>query len=173
MVALKVPVISDDHIQGKEDAPITLVEYGDYDCPFCGQVYLIVKRLQKHFGTSLRFVFRNFPLREMHPNAEIAAETAEFAATHGLFWQMHDLIYENQTGLNVQLLKDLAEGLKLPLQELDLALSNKTFENKVYRDFMGGVRSGVNGTPTFFINNERYNGSLDFDGMAHEISDLK
>ena len=172
MAALKVPVTSEDHIQGKEDASITLVEYGDYDCPFCGQVYLVVMRLQKHFGTNLRFVFRNFPLREMHPNAEIAAETAEFAATHGLFWQMHDLIYTNQAGLNVQLLKDLAKGLKLPLQELELAFSNKTFENKVYRDFMGGVRSGVNGTPAFFINNERYNGSFDFDGMAHAISSL-
>jgi protein-disulfide isomerase len=172
MTTLRVPVTTDDHIQGNEDAPITLVEYGDYECPFCAQANPVVKRLQKHFGKNLRFVFRNFPLREVHPNAEAAAETAEFAATHGLFWQMHDLIYANQATLDMQQLAELTKTLKLPLQELELTLSNKTFENKVYRDFMGGVRSGVNGTPTFFINNERYNGPVDFDGIAQAISSL-
>jgi hypothetical protein len=98
MANLKPPVTSEDHIQGPEDAPVTLVEYGDYECPHCGRAYAIIKRVQKHFGKSLRFVFRNFPLSELHPQAESAAETAEFAGARGKFWEMHDLLFENQGG---------------------------------------------------------------------------
>ena len=96
MAKLKVPVGPDDHAQGPADAPVTLLEYGDYECSHCGHAYPIVKALQKKLGKQSRFVFRNFPLREIHPNAEVAAETAEFAATRGKFWDMHDLIFENQ-----------------------------------------------------------------------------
>ena len=95
MSKLSVPVSSEDHRQGDMDAAFILVEYGDYECPSCGQAYPIVKRLQKHFGKRLLFVFRNFPLSQMHPHAESAAETAEFAGTHDKFWEMHDLLYEN------------------------------------------------------------------------------
>jgi protein-disulfide isomerase len=96
MAKLKVPDGPDDHFQGPADAPVTLVEYGDYECPHCGHAYPIIKALQKRFGKQLRFAFRNFPLREIHPYSEIAAETAEFAATHGKFWEMHDLIFETR-----------------------------------------------------------------------------
>ncbi|HEX6467050.1 MAG TPA: thioredoxin domain-containing protein, partial [Terriglobales bacterium] len=118
MAILKVPVTSADHIQGEEDAPVTLVEYGDYECPHCGRAYGIIKRVQKHFGRRLRFVFRNFPLNESHPNAENAAESSEFAAAHGRFWEMHDLLYENQEQLSLPALLELAESLGLSGKEL-------------------------------------------------------
>ena len=100
MATLKIPVNTEDHIQGNSHAIITLVEYGDYECPYCGMAYPVVKQLQKHFDKQLRFVFRNFPLTEAHPYAQIAAETAEFAASHNRFWEMHDLLYENQSSLS-------------------------------------------------------------------------
>ena len=111
MATLKVPVSSEDHIQGDEDAPVTLVEYGDYECPFCGRAYAVIKSLQDHFGEQLRFVFRNFPLKEIHPHAESAAEAAEFAGANGRFWEMHDGIYENQAELSMPMLLELAERL--------------------------------------------------------------
>lgn len=172
MAILKVPVTKEDHIQGKENALITLVEYGDYECPHCGRAYPLVKELQKYFKENLCFVFRNFPLKEAHPYAEAAAETAEFAASHGKFWQMHDLIFENQRELGTPLFEKLVSTLKLPTKELEEALLNKTFEPKIQKDFMGGLRSGVNGTPTFYINNHRYDGMVDFDDMTLAISTL-
>src|SRR5207237_10071165 len=104
MAMLKVPVTPDDQIRGNEHAPVTLVEYGDYECPHCGIAYYIVKRIEKHYGRNLRFVFRNFPLAEIHPHAESAAQAAEFAADYGRFWEIHDGIYENQARLDTQLL---------------------------------------------------------------------
>jgi protein-disulfide isomerase len=101
---LAVAVSEKDHRQGDKNAPCTLVEYGDYQCPSCGQAYPIVKRVQKHFGKRLSFVFRNFPLTQLHPYAEPAAETAEFAGAHEKFWEMHDLLYENQDRLDDELL---------------------------------------------------------------------
>src|SRR5271156_702751 len=118
MTRLSVPVSAKDHIQGDPHAPVTLVEYGDYQCPSCGQAYPIVKRLQKHFGKRMSFVFRNFPLTQIHPYAEPAAETAEFAAAHHKFWQMHDLLYENQDRLDDDLLVELAQGLQLAPAQL-------------------------------------------------------
>jgi protein-disulfide isomerase len=167
MATLKVPVGPDDHVQGNPEAPITLVEYGDYECPGCGLAYSIVKAVQKHFGRDLRFVFRNSPLAQVHPNAESAAETAEWAASHRRFWEMHDALYENQTMLGLALYLSLANALHLPEEELSVALTNRIFYPKVRADFMGGVRSGVNGTPTFFINGRRHDDSYDF---AHFVA---
>jgi protein-disulfide isomerase len=113
MAKLRTPVTSRDHIQGPEDAPLTLVEYGDYECPSCGSAYPIVKRVQEKFGKRLRFVFRNFPLSEIHPQAESAAETAEFAAAQGKFREMHDLLFENQEQLSEAFYSELAEELGL------------------------------------------------------------
>jgi protein-disulfide isomerase len=161
MTHLKVPITTEDHIKGNERALITLVEYGDFQCPSCGRAYLIVKRIQNQFGDQLRFVFRNFPLTKMHPLAEMSAETAEFASDHGKFWEMHDLLYENQESFSPSFFLELVEALRLPVEELQEALQNKSYETKVKNDFIGGVRSGVNGTPTFFIDNERYNGSFE------------
>src|SRR3984885_6463851 len=111
MAKLSIPISAEDHLQGDLDADVDLVEYGDYQCPSCGEAYPIVKRLQKHFGKRLVFVFRNFPLTQIHPQAEPAAETAEFADAHEKFWQMHDLLYENQGRLDDELLVELAQAL--------------------------------------------------------------
>jgi protein-disulfide isomerase len=146
-----------------------LVEYGDYECSHCGHAYPIVKALQKKFGRQLRFVFRNFPLREIHPNAEAAAETAEFAADHGKFWDMHDLIFENQNSLSEQTLGQLAHRLTLDGQALRDALSSGTFAERVQGDFSSGVRSGVNGTPTFFINGGRHDGDFELETLLRAI----
>src|SRR5260370_20448003 len=144
-----------DHIQGDENAALTLVEYGDYECPHCGHAYPIVKRVQKHFGKRLRFVFRNFPLNEIHPHAESAAETAEFAGAHGKFWEMHDLLFESQNRLGGELFQHLASRLKLASADLLSALEKREFLPHVRSDFPAGARSGVNGTPTCFINGRR------------------
>lgn len=167
---LKIPVTKEDHIQGDENAPVTLVEYGDYECPYCGEAYSIVKRIQKHFGKRLKFVFRNFPLVESHPYAGVAAIAAEFAAVHHKFWEMHDLLYENQDALDVPDLLNYAESLHLPADELQTAIQNETFANKIQNDFMGGVKSGVNGTPSFFINGKRHDGSFAYEDLLAAIN---
>jgi protein-disulfide isomerase len=159
-----------DHIEGPDTASVTLVEYGDYECSHCGRAYSIVKALQKRFGKQLRFVFRNFPLREIHPYAEAAAETAEFAATHGKFWEMHDLIFENQNSLSEQMLGELAQRLTLDRQALREALGSGAFAERVQRDFSSGVRSGVNGTPTFFINGQRHDGDFELETLLQVIN---
>jgi|SRR5882724_522110 len=169
MSTLKIPVSVADHIQGEENAPVTLVEYGDYQCPYCGQAYPIVKRVQKHFGKRLRFVFRNFPLIEMHPDAEFAAETAEFASAQGKFWETHDMLYENQKRLGGELYAEIAKQLKLAPTDLRGALEKREFAPRVRADFSGGVRSGVNGTPTFFINGQRHDASFDYDTLVTAI----
>lgn len=166
MATLSIPVSSADHSQGPERAELTLTEYGDYECPYCGRAYPIVKRVQKHFGERLRFVFRNFPLGQLHPHAEAAAETAEFAGAHGKFWEMHDLLFENQERLGGPLFQELAGKLELSGTELRQALEEGKFRSRVRGDFTGGVRSGVNGTPTFFINGQRHNGPFDFDFLV-------
>jgi protein-disulfide isomerase len=166
---LKVAVSDQDHIQGSESAEITLVEYGDYECSHCGEAYAVVKRLQKHYGDALRFVFRNFPLSESHPLAEPAAESAEFAATHGKFWEMHDGIFEHQSTLSLDLLRSLAKKNGMDTQALTDALDKHTFRERVKKDFGSGLRSGVNGTPTFFINGQRHDTDPDFDGLVKGI----
>jgi protein-disulfide isomerase len=169
MSRLKNPVGPEDHVQGHPDAECTLVEYGDYQCPYCGAAYPIVKKIQAHFGNRLRFVFRNFPMSELHPWAEPAAEVAEFAAVHGKFWQMHDLLYENQHSFGDALFMQLAQALKLSPVQLDESIAQHTFLSRIRADFSSGVRSGVNGTPTFFINGERHNGPFEFDSLRAAI----
>jgi protein-disulfide isomerase len=169
MATLKIPVTSADHVQGDANAPVVLVEYGDYECPHCGHAHPIVKRVQKHFGKRLGFVFRNFPLNEIHPNAEAAAESAEFAAVGGRFWEMHNGIFENQEELGLPLLLELAEKLGLSAKSLESALESREYEPRVKNDFMGGVRSGVNGTPTFFINGQRHDGTFAYEDLVAAI----
>src|SRR5271169_87046 len=171
MATLKPPVAEQDHVQGKEDAKATLVEYGDYQCPHCGTAYPIVKRVQKHFGKNLRFVFRNFPLGEIHPQAESAAETAEFADAQGKFWEMHDGLFENQGRLGEPLYLELAEELGLSAETLQKALEEGQYKSRVRVDFSSGVRSGVNGTPTFFINGKRHDGPFDYESLVLAIND--
>lgn len=172
MAILKVPISQEDHIQGSQQSVVTLVEYGDYECPFCGLAYPVVKQLQRHFQEKLRFVFRNFPLSEIHPLAEIAAETAEFAASKGKFWEMHDLLYEHQNQLSAPFLLELAESLNLSPLDLELAIKAHAFQPKIKSDFLGGVRSGVNGTPTFYINGNRYDGSYETEDLLKAIDEV-
>jgi protein-disulfide isomerase len=169
MNTLRAPVTPHDHVRGPADAPVTLVEYGDYECPHCGAAHPVVNLVQDHFGPRLRFVFRHFPLNQAHPNAESAAESAEFAGAHGRFWEMHDGIYENQDRLGLPLLFALTGALGLSESDLRAALVSGTYAPKVKSDFLGGVRSGVNGTPSFFINGMRHDGTYAFDDLVAAI----
>jgi protein-disulfide isomerase len=154
-----------DHIEGPADAPLTLVEYGDYECPFCGAAYPIIKEVQARMGDQLRFVFRNFPISTSHPHAEHAAEAAEAASAQSRFWPMHDLLYENQQRLADQDLHAYAERLGLDLERFDHELAEHVHAGRVHDDFLSGVRSGVNGTPSFYINGARHNGSFDTETL--------
>jgi len=154
-----------DHIQGPADAAVTLVEYGDYECPYCGAAYPIVKELQARMRDRLRFVFRNFPITTSHPHAEQAAEAAEAAAAQGRFWEMHDLLYENQRRLRDQDLHAYAEQLGLEVDRFDKDLAEHVHAPRVREDFMSGVRSGVNGTPSFYVNGARHDDSYDLDTL--------
>ena len=171
MSKLSVPVNAKDHIQGDTDAEWTLVEYGDYQCPVCGEAYPIVKQLQEHLGGELLFVFRNFPLRQIHRMAESAAETAEFATAHGRFWEMHDLLFENQGDLQPELLFRLAAKVGLSTDQLRASLASEIYRDRIDHDFRGGIRSGVNGTPTFFINGVRHDGPFDFDTLLQAFAE--
>ena len=168
---LKPPVGANDHGQGSAKAPITLVEYGDYECPFCGQAYPIVKALQKRLGDQVRLVFRNFPLGEMHPHAEHAAEAAEAAGAQGRFWEMHDMLYENQNALEDENLAQYAEALGLDVTRFVREMSEHTHAARVREDFRSGVRSGVNGTPTFFVNGVRHDGPFDLRSLIAAIEE--
>src|SRR3989441_4936899 len=158
---LVVPVDpSRDHIHGDPKALLTLVQYGDYQCPFCGAAYPEVKTVQKELGSNLRFVFRNFPLTNVHEFAMQAAETAETASAQGKFWEMHDFLYEHQKTLgDPQVALDYARRLGLDIQKFQRDLSQHTFLPRIKEDFEGGVRSGVNGTPTFYVNGIRHDGA--------------
>jgi len=155
---LTLPVGERDHAQGSEDAPVTLLEYGDYECSYCGQAYPIVKEVQDELGDDLRFVFRNFPLEEMHPHARRAAEAAEAAGTQGEFWAMHDYLYEHQDALDDDHLTEYAAEVGLDVDRFEQALEEESHEERIQEDFLSGARSGVSGTPTFFIDGERYEG---------------
>jgi protein-disulfide isomerase len=169
IVKLTLPVSLRDHIQGKDTSPLTLVEYGDYECPYCGQAYPIIKQVQKHFGPKLRFVFRNFPVSQIHPHAQHAAEAAECAATQNKFWEMHDYLYEHQQALDDQHLEKYASELALDLARFKNDMSMHVHAARVREDFLSGVRSGVNGTPTFYIDNTRYNGSWDLETLLETL----
>jgi protein-disulfide isomerase len=166
---LTMPVSARDHAQGSSHAAVTLVEYGDYECPHCGRAYPIVKDVQRRMGTQLRFVFRNFPLREIHPHAQHAAEAAEAAGTQDRFWEMHDVLFENQHALDDQDLHDYAVDLGLDTARFDEELASHAHAKRVREDFSSGVRSGVNGTPTFFINGVRHDGSWDVDSLVEAL----
>jgi protein-disulfide isomerase len=160
-VNLSIPVGKNDHALGPENAPVTLVEYGDYQCPYCGDAYSVIKSVLKAMGPNLRFVFRNMPLNEVHPYAQFAAEAAEAAGMQGKFWEMHDALYERQSELGSDLVNQLARALKLDMARFEADMEARLCRTRVKNDFMGGMRSGVSGTPALFINGNRYDGKLD------------
>jgi protein-disulfide isomerase len=169
-MAEAVKLTKKDRIQGGPDAAITLLEYGDYQCPSCTQVLPLVKKLRKHFGGKLQFVFRNFPL-EQHEFAEAAAETAEFAAEHGKFWEMHDLLYKRQREFSEDLFPELAEELGLDAAELSKALETGKYAAKVEAEMAGGEKAGVHATPTFYINGEQVEDAYDYESIVAAIDE--
>jgi protein-disulfide isomerase len=166
---LTVPVDDSDHVQGPADAPVTLVEYGDFECPYCAAAHVIVKKVQEIMADQLRFVFRHFPLTQIHPHAEPAAEASEAAGAQGQFWEMHDVLYENQPMLDSLNLVRFAQELGLDGTRFVRELKQGIYRERVRRDFLSGVRSGVNGTPAFFINGVRYDGSWDLPQLVEAL----
>jgi protein-disulfide isomerase len=162
---LAVPVNGQDHAQGAGDAPLTLLEYGDYECPDCRNALPIVRQLSESFGARLRVVFRNFPVVTIHRHASVAAQAAEAAAAQGKFWEMHSKLYEHQQDLATADLSHYALQLGLEIYRFQSDLGSEIFASRVRRDYDGGVRSGVKGTPTFFINGRRYRGAIEYEPM--------
>jgi protein-disulfide isomerase len=150
-------------------APIELVEYGDYQCPHCGAAYPVTKELINTYGDDMAFVFRHFPLTQIHPMAFPAALAAEAAGRQRQFWGMHDLIFENQLQLSENALLEFARTLHLNMTVFRQDLQDPALGEKIEAHFESGVRSGVNGTPSFFINGVKYNGSHDYNSLAGTI----
>jgi protein-disulfide isomerase len=151
----------DDHVLGPADAPVTLVEYGDYECPHCGRARVVLQTVLPALEDQVRFIFRNFPLAEVHPHAQVAAEAAESVAQHGgndAFWTMHDALFENQDALEVDDLLEYAQAAGVEPALVASDLTSGAMTSHVRKDFRSGVRSGVNGTPTFFVNGRRFSG---------------
>ena len=165
-----LPMPDRDHIQGPIDAPIKLVEYGDYECPYCGRAYPIVKEIQERLGSRLCFAFRNFPLANMHPHAEHAAEAAEAAHAQGRFWEMHDLLYENQDALEDEDLARYASDLGLDARRLLSDIQTEAYASRIREDFRSGAHNGVNGTPSFFIDGVRYDGNYDVEHLLAALT---
>ena len=167
---LSLPVSDRDHAQGDAAALVTLVEYGDYECPHCGRAYPIVKEVQRRLGPQLRFVFRNFPLSQIHRHAQHAAEAAEAAGAQGRFWEMHDALFEHQRTLDDSRFVQLARDLALDHERLALDIASHAYADRVREDFRSGVRSGVNGTPTFFINGVRHDRPWDVESLTEALT---
>jgi len=163
---LKPEVDSRDHVQGSADASIEIVEYGDYQCPHCGSAYPVIKEVQKKFGSQIRFVFRNFPLSESHEFAMPASIASEAAALQDKFWEMHDIIFENQASLSDEGLFKMADEAGLDINQFKEDIQKQELEEKVESDFESGIRSSVNGTPSFFVNGTK------FDGDAQDLMDM-
>jgi protein-disulfide isomerase len=166
-----VPMPARDHIQGPVDAPIKLVEYGDYECPYCGEAYSVIKAIQERLGNRLCFAFRNFPLSNSHPHAEHAAEAAEAAGAQGRFWEMHDLLYQNQEALEDEDLARYATALGLDVDRFMSELQSGVHTARVREDFRSGARLDVNGTPSFFINGVRYDGPTEVEEFLAALTD--
>jgi protein-disulfide isomerase len=170
---LALAVGARDHVQGSASATLTLLEYGDYECPYCGAAYPIVKEVQRRLGGRLRFVFRNFPLANMHPHATLAAQAAEAVGAHGKFWEMHDMLYEHQSALGEDDLVGYAGRLGVDGAKFSAELHRPVYAERVREDFSSGVRSGVNGTPTFYINDVRHNGSYEVEELLEAIENAR
>src|SRR5829696_2153382 len=165
------PVGTRDHLRGPKDAPVTLVKYGDYECPYCAEAHPLLKELQERAGEQVRFVFRHFPLDSTHPRARRAAQAAEAAASQGRFWEMHDLLYERQDELGEEDLMRYAAELGLDLRQFEEDLTNDDHAGRIDEDRLGGDRAGVRGTPAFFVNGVRYKGPMDLDGLLAAVEE--
>jgi protein-disulfide isomerase len=169
---LVVPISDKDHLDGPRSAAVVLVEYGDYECPDCLNAWPVVQELRREFGDRLAFVFRHFPQSSIHPHASAAAQAAEAAGAQGRYWPMHDLLFSRQKDLATLDLTHLALQLGLEVYRFQSALDAEAYLRKIEQDSTGGQRSGVKGTPTFFVNGCRYRGSAEFEAMAGAIRAL-
>lgn len=169
---LVLPVSARDHILGDDDAPVTLVEYADFECPYCGRAQRELQEVTQELGDSLRYVFRHFPLSTMHPHAAAAAQAAEAAGAQGAFWPMHALLFENQDALEEEDLLGYAGELGLDVDRFGRELAEGAHAPRVREDFMSGVRSGVNGTPSFFMDEQRYEGSWDAPSLIEALESM-
>lgn len=171
MSKLTPPVNDNDHKQGDQSkAKIVLLEYGDYQCPYCGEAYPIIKKLQKKFSKDLLFIFRNFPLQDAHPDAYNAALSAEAANLQGKFWEMHDTLYERQDKLDWKSIAEYANAIGLDLKRFESDIESGKLQTRIDSDLESGLRSGVNGTPSFFIDGAKYNGDWSYDGLENVLS---
>lgn len=168
---LALPVGKRDHVQGPSSAVVTLVEYGDYQCPFCGDVSPVIRKLQKHFGEQLRVVFRNFPQTRIHAYAQRAAEAAEAAGSQGKFWEMHDYLYGHQQTLDAENLMQAAVALGLDRVKFSRDVAEHAYAERVQQDIQSGIDSGVGGTPTLFINGVRNDDDDDFETLKQKIDE--
>jgi protein-disulfide isomerase len=166
---LAAPVRERDHTRGPREAPVTLVAYGDFECPCCGAAHPVLEEVRRRLGDELRFVYRHFPLVNIHPHAQPAAEAAEAAGTQGRFWPMHDRLFEHQDSLEDRDLFAHAQAIGLDIVRFVGEIGAGVHVPRIREDFMSGVRSGVNGTPTFFINGLRYDGPRDAASMIAAI----
>jgi protein-disulfide isomerase len=169
-LTLNVPDARRDHLQGAVEAPIALLEYGDYECPFCREVQPIVKEIQYRLGDDLCFAYRHFPLTTVHPHAEHAAEAAEAAGKQGRFFEMHETLFENQDALDDDSLARYASALDLDEVRLLKEITTGVYADRIREDFRTGVRAGVNGTPCFFINGQRYDGGRGLEPLLAALS---
>ncbi len=169
MIPLTLPDPDRDHIYGSADGSIRLLEYGDYECPFCAEAQPIIKKIQRRLGDDLLFAFRHFPLTNIHPHSKHAAEAAEAAAAQGSFWGMHDVLFENQDALEDEYLAAYAAELGLDETRLIREVTSSIYAQRIREDFKSGMRGGVNGTPTFFINGERYDGARDLKHLLDAL----
>ena len=158
-----------DHVKGAANAPVTLVEYGDFECPDCGAAYPTVNEVVKRMGNRLRFVYRYYPLVESHPHAEHAAEIAEAAAAQGKFWEMFDMLYQNQRHLSDANLMQYAREIGLDTQRVEREMQNEAYTKRVEEDVEGGDASGLEGTPTFYINGQYYEGAYNVDAIQEAL----
>lgn len=167
--SLALPVGPRDHARGSLDAPVTLVEYGDYECPHCGAAHPVAKEILRRLGSRLCFAYRHFPLTQAHPHAQAAAEAAEAAGAQGQFWAMHDTLFANQNALDDAHLLAYAAALRLDVDRFAGDLAARVHAPRVREDFLSGIRSGVNGTPSFFINGRRHDGAFDLESLLNAI----
>jgi protein-disulfide isomerase len=168
-----LPITDADHVRGGEHAAVTLVEFGDYECPGCGEAYVVIKRIESEMGDALRFVFRHFPYSRLHPHAELAAQAAEAAGAQGRFWEIHDLLFENQEALEFDDLVGYAKRLSLDLKHFRGDLKSEKYLERVRSDFRSGVQNGVFGTPAIFLNGIRHNDGADYETLSMAIARLR
>jgi protein-disulfide isomerase len=169
----KTAITAEDWSRGAQDAPVTLLEYGDFECPFCGAAYPLLQRLLADFPDTLRLVYRHFPITTVHPHAKMAAQAAEAAGAQHKFWEMHDQLFEHQHHLEPAELRNYAAAIGLDLQRFDDDMAAHKYAPPVREDFQCGVRDGANGTPTLFLNGVRYDGPPTYESLALAVGDAR